>query len=442
MTDVPLAQRVAERLMTLVAPGSSCLLAVSGGPDSTALLDLLQLTAATHRCTLQVGHIDHGIAPDSAAVAASVRSAAESRALPFHMRELHLGAGTTETRARAARRTALRSIAGVAGADVIVLAHHADDQAETVLLRVLRGTGPAGLAAMAPRRGCWVRPLLGVRRAELVAHLAGRGIASWDDPANRDPQHLRSWLRSEILPALRERLPDVVDRLDATARQAASARAAWSQVADCIPALELERTERGISVAAPVVKGYRSALRHAVLAALGRDLGVLLGARRLAAVDRLLSGRSASGSVSLSGVATAELAFGRLTLSRSGDVSAAAVGLVPGAVARCGSTELRVTRCIGGAIRREGWHTEMVPGSYRLRLWRAGDRIRPLGGTGSRAISVLLREARVPPARRKNWPVVVGSDDATIAWVPGICRSDAAVPADGTEAWCVECAFT
>ena len=441
MSDVSLAQRVADRLSQLVAANATCLLAVSGGPDSVALLDLLQLAEPLHHRTLLVAHVDHGISPDSAIVAAQVCAAARSRGLPFHCRELHLGAGTSETRARTARRAALRAIAADVGANVIVLVHHADDQAETVLLRVLRGSGPAGLAAMAARRGCWVRPLLGVHRAELAAHLARRGIDAWNDPANHDPRHLRSWLRGEVLPALRARLPDVVDRLHATARQAASAREAWSLVADLIPALGLQRSERGISVAAPVLKGYRSALRHAVLAALGREIGVLLGARRLAAVDRLLAGRSGSGSVSLAGSVVAELAFGRLTLYRSEPAVGAMVGLVPGTAVRSGRAELRVTTCRGGSIGREGWSTEFVPGRYHVRPWRAGDRIRPLGGAGSRAISVLLREARVPPARRRIWPVVVGGDDATIAWVPGICRSDAAVPADGTEAWCVECAF-
>lgn len=439
--DVSLAQRVADRLSRLVAPGATCLLAVSGGPDSLALLDLLHQSADRHRLVLHVAHIDHGISPDSAVVAEQVRAAAQTRALPFHLRELRLGPGTSETRARTARRAALRAIAAEADAETIVLAHHADDQAETVLLRVLRGSGPAGLAAMAARRGCWVRPLLGLRRAELAAYLAGRGIVGWDDPANRDPRHLRSWLRAEILPALRSRLPDVVDRLNAAARQAASARAAWGQVADLIPALGVARNQRGISVAAPVLKEYRSAVRHAVLAALGREVGVLLGTRRLGAIDRLLSGRMGSGSVSLAGGVDAELAFGRLTLYQTDQASSVVVDLLPGASVRSGGAELRVSTCRGGAVAREGWSTEIVPGRYHVRPWRTGDRIRPLGGTGSRAISVLLREARVPPGRRKTWPVVVDGDDATIAWVPGICRSGAAVPADGTEAWCVECAF-
>ena len=133
--------------------------------------------------------------------------------------------------------------------------------------------------------------------------------------------------------------------------------------------------------------------------------------------------------------------FGRLTFFRSGAEGSVAVPLIPESVVRVDGAELRVTVGRPRGSEREGWNADLVPQGYLARRWRAGDRIRPLGGTGSRAVSVLLREARISPARRKVWPVVVTGDDATIVWVPGICRSDAAVPAEGTEAWRVECAF-
>ena len=439
---VPLEQRVADQLARLVAAADVCLLAVSGGPDSIALLDLLQIAAPIHRRPLIVGHVDHGISPESAGVADQVRAAAASRGLPFHSRTLHLGAGTTETRARAARRAALVDIASAAGADVIVLAHHADDQAETVLLRILRGSGPAGLAGMAPRRGPWVRPLLAVLRSELTAHLVARGLESHTDPENTDPRHLRSWLRHEVLPILQARLPDVIGRLNQSAAHAANARAAWAQLPGVLAGLQVERSERGISVAAPVLQGYRSALRYAVLAAIGRQSGVLLGQRRLAAIDRLLAGRSGSGTVALGAGIRAELAFGRLTLFWLEAVAAGAEELAPGRAVHLAGAELRVTPCRSREAGREGWSADVVPARYLVRQWRVGDRIRPLGGAGSRAVSVMLREARVSPARRKGWPVVVTGDDATIVWVPGICRSDVALPAEGTEAWRVECAVT
>lgn len=436
--DVSLAQRVAERLDRLLPSDARCLVAVSGGPDSLALLDLVASRPGER--TLIVGHVDHGIDPATAAVASAAEAEAAARGLPFLHRKLGLGPGTSETRARDARRAALLAMARECGAQFVLLAHHAEDQAETVLLRLLRGSGPAGLAGMAWRRGRWVRPLLDIRRAELADHLATRGIASWADPANADPRHLRSWLRSEILPRLRDRLPDVDERLLTAGRHASAARQAWSELLPLLPSLGMERGDRGISVAAPVSGEYRSALRHAILAAAGREIGVVLGARRLAAIDRLLaSSGTESRAIAIGGGVTAELAFGRLTFYRAPAAGIVEQELLPGRVLRFDVAEFRVTTGAAAEQERGGWRAAVVPGRYLVRSWRAGDRIRPLGGTGSRAVAVLLREARVPPTRRRRWPVVIAGDGATLVWVPGICRSDAALPADGTEAWCVEC---
>lgn len=432
-----LVETVADRLAALTATGARCLVAVSGGPDSVALLDLLYAGAEHHGRALVVGHVDHGIGNESGEVATVVQWLAQGRGLEFVSRALGLGAEVSETRARASRRKALQEMARQVGADVIVLAHHADDQIETVLLRLLRGSGPAGLAGMAEQTGVWVRPLLGVRRVVLAEYLAARGITAWQDPANRDPRHLRSWLRSEILPAVARRLPDLPDRLLGAARQAREGRAAWDELLEASPELAMEASAGGFSVAAPPLRGYRSALRGALLAALGRRIGVPLGARRIAAVEQLLAGRDAT--IRLAPALEAELAFDRLIVRRPLGPPPPSVtiplegGISFGAV--------RLTASLGSAPSQErgGWDAALVPGSYRVRGWQSGDRIRPLGGTGHRPVSVLLREARVAPGRRHHWPVVV-ADDATIVWVPGICRSAACIPTEGTEALCVHVA--
>ena len=435
-----LAARVAAAVDALAPAGATCLVAVSGGPDSLALLDLMQLTSGMHGRRLIVGHVDHGISELSAQVAEQVAIAAAERGLPLRSIRLELGAAASESRARVARRAALLAVAQQTGAQVIVLGHHADDQAETVLLRLLRGSGPAGLAGMAARTGIWVRPLLTIPRRELAEHLRSRGLQAWDDPANSDPRHLRSWLRGTVLPLLTGRLPDLTPRLLRAGRQAAAARIAWDQIPELLEPLALRADSGAISVAAPPLWGYRSEVRHAVLAALGRRFGVPLGERRLAAIDRLAA--SGRGTVRLAATLEAELFDARLLLRHPVAVVRASVALEIGQSARIGQAEFAVGAGLGVATSRRGWSTDLSLGNYLARSWQRGDRIRPLGGRGSRAVSVLLREARVPVGRRRVWPVVTDALGATIVWVPGICRADAALPEPGTKALHVECAFT
>lgn len=435
MTD--LAAHVAAAVTRLAPDATRALVAVSGGPDSVALLEALVASRQAHHLTLVVAHVDHGIHPESAGVAAAVTARAARHGLACRVVALALGADATETEARAARRAALRVLAGEVGAEVILLGHHADDQAETILMRVLRGSGPAGLAGMAARHGRWVRPMLRLPRAAIRAWLVALGEAGWDDPSNADPRHLRSWLRTAILPQLAGRLPDVGPRLRETGRQAATYRMAWSAVLDELPALALTVEAGRISVAAPPVRGYPSALRDAVLTALGRRAGVLLGRRRLAAIDRLLA--QDHGVIRVAPTVQAELAGGRLALVKDADVPVDPVPLPDAGRLEVGGAGFVVTPGCGAPMARVGWVTAVDRTPLVVRWWQPGDRIRPLGGTGHRLVATLLKEAGVPPTRRRRWPVVATADGATIVWVPGICRAATHEPLTEAEARRVEC---
>ncbi len=434
-----LVDTVARELSRLTTDGEVCLVAVSGGPDSVAMLDLLDRSSDLHGRSLVVGHVDHGIDPHSAAVAGAVESMAAARGLRVVISRHALGPGASETRARDVRRRALRAMAREAGATAIVLAHHADDQAETVLLRLLGGSGPAGLAAMAGRRGPWVRPALGVRRAALHDHLREREIASWADPANTDPAHLRSWLRAEIIPRLEGRITNVVDHLGTAQRQARDARVAWEMAPEVIPELDFAAEGGTISVAAPPLRGYRSPLRDALVAAIGRRLGVPLGARRLAAISRLLQSEGASRRIRVARRLEVELAFDRLTFLQAVGSSFQPVRVEGAATVKVGAHRLvfRTGRTEVDAA-RVAWQTVLASAPYIVRGWQRGDRIRPVGGSGSRAVATMLREARIPPHRRNGWPVVT-AEDATIVWVPGICRSESMIPQRGTEGVNADC---
>ncbi len=218
----------------LLTPGDGCLVAVSAGPDSVALLDLLAAVAGTLGVTLAVGHVDHGLRGEEGRAAAALvaRLAADAR-LPFVEARLspvltRTGRLPPEAALRRARYAALARLAGGARCGAIAVGHSREDQAETVLLRLLRGAGPRGLAGMAPLRSLpdpaggpplrLIRPLLGIARSDLANWVADRGLPIHPDPTNTDRRWLRNALRLDILPVLRARVnPRLDEALAATA---------------------------------------------------------------------------------------------------------------------------------------------------------------------------------------------------------------------------------
>jgi len=412
------------------------LVAVSGGPDSVALLDLLAGVATDARLRLVVAHVDHGIQPDSPAVAAAVRELASRYDLLCEVGRLNLGAAAGETLARRARYQWLEATRTQLGADWIVTAHHRDDQAETVLLRTLRGSGPAGLAGIATRtRGGIVRPLLPFTREELAAHLAAHNIVAHQDAANADSRHLRSWLRQTILPALEARLgPGLRDDLVRVARHAAADRRAWDAALDRLPGLDVHLERHQVDVARSTLAGYDDVLAVAVLRAAARRVGLVLGPRRARRLVDLVdkpSGRR----LMLGGGWLAEVAFDRLRIGRVPPAAPLAVTLEldrQGELA-FGGFAVHWERAVApGRLERAAWRTWLPSGGWELRPPRPGDVILPLGGVGHRPLRRLLMEAHVPRGERAAYPVV--SRGETILWVPGICRSAVDLPAPGTEA--------
>lgn len=411
--------------------------AVSGGPDSLALLHLLHESQHGHRLELIVVHADHGIHPESRLVADQVVRDATALGLSVRVGRLGLGAAASETRARTARHAWLEETRLAEGADAIVLAHHQDDQVETILLRVLGGSGPAGLAGMAPRQGRRLRPLLGFRKAELVAWLTAKGVSGWLDPANHDPVHDRSWLRAVVLPLLADRSPEVTERLLRLGHQATANREAWDAALDTLPGLHAEASADRISVAALPLAAYDSALATALLQAVARRIGCVLGARR---AGRLLemTRRGRSGAVmELGGQWRAELAFGRICFHRA--LAESAPMLVGGGRGESDWGPWRVSwgRAPAPAEpRRDGWVGWFIGEWAVLRGPKPGDRLTPLGGSGARPVSRLLQEARVERSRRAGWPLL--ELDGNIVWVGGICRGAAAMPGEGEDALRIE----
>jgi tRNA(Ile)-lysidine synthase len=209
------------------------LVACSGGPDSVALLGLCNLLRKGLGLELVVGHVDHGLRPESGAEAEHVRSLARGLGLGFeHTRvELEPGPGLP-ARARRARRRALLEQAARAEASRVALGHTATDQLETMLMHLVRGSGVDGIAAMPPMDAPWVRPLLGLDREQTRDVATRLGLGFVDDPTNRDPSHFRARLRTEVLPLLRGENPRVDHAFVAASEQARDAEHAlgvWAQ---------------------------------------------------------------------------------------------------------------------------------------------------------------------------------------------------------------------
>ena len=201
-----------------VKRGTPVLLALSGGGDSMALLHVLAGLAKKQGFSLLAHGVDHGLRAEANAELDLAERQCAALGVPFSRSQLALtSGGNLQARARDARRAALTAAASQVGAELIATAHHADDRAETVLLRLLRGSGPPGLAVLPPRSGIWIRPQCRARKTDISAHLRRHALEFAEDPSNRQVRFLRTRVRFELLPLLERLSPQIVSHLCALA---------------------------------------------------------------------------------------------------------------------------------------------------------------------------------------------------------------------------------
>jgi tRNA(Ile)-lysidine synthase len=265
-------------------PGARVLAAVSGGPDSMALLHVLAHLRARGEAPIElIAHgVDHGLRASAEAELDKAEALARALDVPFARTRVDVAPGSNlQARARAARYEALRAAAAGAGGAVIATAHHMEDRAETVLLRLLRGAGPHGLAVLPPRAGDLVRPFLRASRAAIDLHLerhALRDLVS-HDPSNDDPRFARTRVRRELLPLMRELSPGIVSHLCALADQLGEARGGSGS--------DGSRRDTGDL---PLSRGARDLMKRA-LAKRSEAARVPLPGSRVAVVDAAGSGK-------------------------------------------------------------------------------------------------------------------------------------------------------
>lgn len=307
IADLRRASRVA--FDGLASPGLTqplVLVALSGGPDSLALAAAVAFEAP--RAGLRAGAVvvDHGLQNGSADVAA--RAAQQARDLglaPVLVERVVVAAtGGPEAAARAARYAALERAASEFGAAAVFLAHTLDDQAETVLLGLARGSGAASLQGMAAVRGRYRRPLLGIRRATTVQACADAGLEPWTDPQNADPAFARVRVRVSVLPLLERELgPGVAEALARTAEQLREDSDALDTFADELVEDLADHVEAGISLDVPALTANPPALRQRLIRlAVSSEFGVALSRAQTLEVARLVTDWHGQDSVDLPGV--------------------------------------------------------------------------------------------------------------------------------------------
>lgn len=304
VADVRRAVRVA---LAALPAGARVLVACSGGTDSLALAAACAFEAPRSAHPAGLITVDHGLQPGSAEQARRVAGLGYELGFdPVLTVPVEVGsAGGPEAAARDARYRAL-GLAAAAWDAQVLLGHTLDDQAETVLLGLGRGSGPRSIAGMRPEQGVYLRPLLGVRRAGTAAACAALGLTPWEDPQNADPGFVRVRLRAEVLPLLEEVLAGGV--AEALARTA-------EQLRDDLDALDEQAGRLPVDPALDVAElaELPRAVRSRVLRAWAHARGAApLGAPHVAALDALVTGWHGQGPVDLPGGLRARRASGKL----------------------------------------------------------------------------------------------------------------------------------
>jgi tRNA(Ile)-lysidine synthase len=424
------AERTIRR-HAMLAGGETLVVGVSGGADSVALLYVLTRLALALR--LHVLHVDHGLRSDSARDGEFVQALGARLAVPVDVVRVGVAGGSVEAAARAARHAALEAAADRVGASRIALGHTADDQAETLIMRVLEGTGVRGLAGIPPVRGRLIRPLLESRHRDAVATLAAAGLPWLEDPSNRDLRFFRNRVRHTLMPGLVEASGgDVVAQLGRLARRAREAIDALDGVA----AAELARIAREDEGALVLSRSALAALPRPIAAEVLRVAAARLGSRApLRAwghrgLRRILAETSPRRPFRLGGVVV-EVSGDRVRVGATRAPALASRDLaVPGRVElpEIGrALEAVVIAAADYAVPRErdrvAFDAAGLPSRLLVRPRRRGDRFRPFGG-GDRRLKSFLIDAKVARWDRDRLPLVDSGRD--IVWVAGVRRGAAA----------------
>lgn len=443
MSDLLIRVREEIRRNRMLSGGETVVAAVSGGADSVVMLHLLWRMSKEYRLRIVVAHLDHGLrGRESRRDFLFVEALVKSLGLPFEGGRLKPGElkgvpGSPQEAAREKRYEFLERAAARHGAGKTALGHTLDDQAETVLMRLLKGSSLSGLAGIPAKRGRYIRPLLEISRKEIEEYASAEGLKYVTDSSNLERKYLRNRLRLDLIPELqREYNPNIIETLSRTAAhlraddefmEKAAERAFRSICVERRPAsVTLDRKKLLRAHGSIIARVFFLAVRR-----LGRE-GIELGSAHVEAFTELARGPRPNATISLPGGIRAGRAYDRVVVTGEAALEAAefeAILNVPGRTVIEGIGEFRAAVADASTRGLEGdgntawfdYKALKTAGPLVIRQARPGDRFVPFGMKGRRKLKDLFIDLKVPPLERRRTPVVLAGVD--IIWLAGLRRS-------------------
>jgi tRNA(Ile)-lysidine synthase len=429
--------------------GMAVLAAVSGGADSVCLLDLFARLRSEVPCPLAVAHLNHSLrGKESDADEEFVATLSARLHLPFHSKRLPPGSldGQPEGLEAAARQARYRFLSETArrtGAQRVALGHTLEDQAETFLMRLIRGAGTRGLGGIHPMLDAvFIRPLLSVSRREVEGYLTARGISWRSDTSNSDPSRTRNRIRSRLMPLLREEFnPEIDAVLARTTSVLREDEACLEETTRHLADRLLRRGADGAALSIPALRVLPLALRRRLLrlgyeAASGGELSATtLDFQSVETLEELTREGRHGAAATLHDHLEARVLYSDLVFSRGATPGPLASEIplpVPGEAAlpdlglRLKARQVALSSPADPRIASRAdeafLDADLLPGPLAVRSRREGDSFRPLGSPGVSKLKAYLIDRKVPRPARERIPLVVSGD--RIAWVVGFQIDD------------------
>jgi len=425
----------------LLPRGANILVGVSGGPDSVALLVAVHALASHFDVHLHAAHLNHGFrGPEAADDAVFVQDLCSRLSIPCHVGYVDVPGlitsigGSPQAVAREARFKFLHALCTALDCQAVALGHHLDDQAETVMLNIVRGSGVEGLSAMRPSgTGLYglriIRPLLGQKRSDIERFLETRRQMYRIDSSNLKDDYSRNFLRRRVMPLLQELNPKTAESISRLAHAAACDETYFSaEVAKVWPAATTGSVE-GIHISIEALRRLDVAISSRLIRrAWQQDSSLELSYQHVMAILGLC-GKQAGKRIALPGGKFALRSGCSIILMTQYSSEPYMLGLpIPGVavIAGVGSVAAEPISDLDQETLRESnpytayCSSDVQRLTVRTRL--PGDRYWPLGAPGSKKLKVVMSEAQIPAPLRARWPLLCNGSD--IVWVPGVRVSE------------------